>query len=163
VGWIWLCAWSFHDGILYTQIILSYASSGIPWWAMLLGYGLDVTRESVFDSWQKQRIFLSSDVKGVRKHMSCRQIFKDYSVLNYFFTQLEVVFLTVQRFTEKSVQIHNYSTWRKLAPHVQFCNIGLFRKSVMNMGLKLYKIKNCISLYLLKESWDSFCYNMHFI
>ena len=30
----------------------------------LLGYGLDVTRESGFDSWQKQRIFLSSDVKG---------------------------------------------------------------------------------------------------
>jgi hypothetical protein len=63
-------------------------------------------------------------------------------------------------------QIHNYKMQIKLDLHVQFCNMDLFR-SVVNMGIRLHnKVpdhikkleKNC-----LRERWDPFCCNMHFI
>jgi hypothetical protein len=38
---------------------------------------------------------------------------------------------------EQNVQFHNYDTQRKLDLHVQFCNTDLFRRSVVNMGIRL--------------------------
>jgi hypothetical protein len=35
--------------------------------------------------------------------------------------------------------IHEHNTRNKYDLHTQFCNTSLFQKSVMNMGVKLYK------------------------
>jgi hypothetical protein len=39
---------------------------------------------------------------------------------------------------EHNIHAHNHNTQRKFDLHVHYCNTALFRKSVVNMGIKLY-------------------------
>jgi hypothetical protein len=39
---------------------------------------------------------------------------------------------------EQNVQVHNYNTRKKMDLHVHYCRKDLFKKSVVNMGNKLY-------------------------
>jgi hypothetical protein len=69
----------------------------------------------------------------------------------------------------KNLDIHNYNTRRKLNLHVQYCNTVIFKKSVMNMGITLYKkvpdqikqkdnfnsFKKSLRSFLLKHSFYS--------
>jgi len=39
---------------------------------------------------------------------------------------------------EQNVHIRSYNTRRKFDLHVQFCNTVLLRRSMLNMGIRLY-------------------------
>jgi len=76
--------------------------------------------------------------------MSCRQIFKDYytpTVASSYI--LEVIKKSTKAHCSK-MDSHNYNTQRKLDLHVHICNTVLFRKSVTNMGIRLYKVPDYI-------------------
>jgi hypothetical protein len=62
---------------------------------------------------------------------------------------------------EQNVQFHNYNTQRKLHLHVQFCNMDLFKKSVVNMRIRLYNkvpdhIKDLENYKFFKKEFRSF-------
>ena len=80
-------------------------------------------------------------ISGVSKYMSCRQIFKDYSILTVACLHiLDIVYYIRKhkQFLEQNAQVHKYDTRRQLDLHVQFCNADIFRKSVVNRGIQLY-------------------------
>jgi hypothetical protein len=95
---------------------------------------------------------------GVSKHTSCREIFKDYSIFTVACLYiLDIVYYIKKQFLEQNAQIHKYDTQRKLDLHVHFCSTDLFRKTVINRGIRLYnKVPDYIKIWtktrLLKES-----------
>jgi hypothetical protein len=55
---------------------------------------------------------------------------------------------------EQNVHIHNHKMQRKLDLHVQYCNTVLFRKSVVNMGIRMYnKVPDHIKI---RDNFKSF-------
>jgi hypothetical protein len=76
---------------------------------------------------------------GVSSRTSCRQLFKEMSIL----TLASLYILEVTCFIRKYCQslelnshVHNYNTRRKMDFHVQSCKTDIYEKSVINMGLK---------------------------
>ena len=52
---------------------------------------------------------------------------------------------------ELNPYVHNYNTWRKVDIHIQSYNTEMYKKSVINMGTKVYnKLPGCI-----RENSDS--------
>jgi hypothetical protein len=99
-------------------------------------------------------------MSGISKYTSCRQIFKDYSILTVACLHiLDTVYYIRKhkQFLEQNAQIHKYDTRRKLDLHVHFCNTDLFRKSVKNdesdcITRRQITLKNWTMTKLLKES-----------
>jgi hypothetical protein len=87
---------------------------------------------------------------SVSSRTSCRQIFKDYNILTLPSLYILEVTCFIKKYNDgmaKNLDIHNYNTWRKLDFHVQHCNTVLFKRSVINMGISLYKkVPNQIKL-----------------
>jgi hypothetical protein len=68
-------------------------------------------------------------------------IFKDYSILTVSSLYIREVIYFIKKYKEsmeQNIHIHTHNTRRKLDLHVQYCNRVLFRKSVVNMGIRLY-------------------------
>jgi hypothetical protein len=82
-------------------------------------------------------------ISGISNHTSFKQIFKDYNTLTVTCSYGTYVLETVcyikkhKDSLEQNVQFHNYNTGRKLDLHIQFCNMDLFKKSVVNMRIRL--------------------------
>jgi hypothetical protein len=79
-------------------------------------------------------------ISGVSKHTSCRQIFTDYNILTVTCLYILEIACYIKKYRdspEQNVKFHNYNTRRKLYLHVQFCSTELFKKSVVNMGIRL--------------------------
>jgi hypothetical protein len=78
---------------------------------------------------------------GVSSRTSCRQLFKEMSIL----TLASLYILEVTCFIRKYCQslelnshVHNYNTRRKMDFHVQSYETDIYKKSVINMGTKVY-------------------------
>jgi hypothetical protein len=79
-------------------------------------------------------------ISGASKYASCRQIFKDYNILTVSpLYMLELIYFIkkYKESMEQNIYIHTLNTRIKLDLHVQYCNTVLFRKSVVNMGIRL--------------------------
>jgi hypothetical protein len=93
-------------------------------------------------------------MSGVSKRTSCREIFKDYSILSVACLYiLDIVCYIKQhkQSLEQNAQIHRYDTRRRLDLHVHFCNTDLFWKSVINREIRLY---NKVPDYIKKLEKD---------
>jgi hypothetical protein len=129
-------------------------------------WGVDNESNNIFKL-EKKVIWI---ISGVSKDVSCRQIFKDYNILMVACLYILEIVCYIKKYKDsldQNVQFHNYNMPRKLDLHVQFCNMNLFRRSVVIMGIRLYnKVPDHVKKLeknKLFESWDPFCYNMHFI
>jgi hypothetical protein len=115
-------------------------------------WGGDKESKNIF---KMQRVILV--IRGVSNRTSFRQIFKDYNVLTLpsLYILGVVCFIIKHKYVmAKNLDIHNYNTRRKLNLHVQYCNIVLFKKIMMNMGITLYsKVPDQIKQ---KDNFNSF-------
>jgi hypothetical protein len=78
---------------------------------------------------------------GVSSRTSCRQLFKEMSIL----TLASLYILEVTCFIRKCCQylelnshVHNYNARRKMDIHVQSYKTDIYKKSLLNMGTKVY-------------------------
>jgi hypothetical protein len=74
--------------------------------------------------------------------MSCRHIFKDYNILTVasLYTLTVMLHEKAQRLAAAKCAYSLIITREeKLDLHIQFCNTVLFKKRVVNMGIRLYK------------------------
>jgi len=133
----------------------------------IIFWGGDNDRNNIF----KLRKRVIRIISGVSKHTSCRQIFTDYNILTVTCLYILEIACYIKKYKdslEQNVQFHNYNMRRKLDLHVQFCNMDLFKKSVVNMGIRLCnKVPDHIKdlenyILFLKKSFDPFCCDMHF-
>jgi hypothetical protein len=79
-------------------------------------------------------------ISGASTNSSCRQIFKDYNILTVASLYILEVICFIKKYKEPledNIRVHTHNTRRKLDLHVQYCNTVLFKKSVVNMGIKL--------------------------
>jgi hypothetical protein len=93
-------------------------------------------------------------MSGVSKRTSCREIFKDYSILAVYFLYIfDIIYYTKQhkQSLEQNAQIHKYDTWRRLDLYIHFCKTDLFRTSVINRGIRLH---NKVPYYIKKLEKD---------
>ena len=80
-------------------------------------------------------------IAGVTSRTSCRQLFKEHNIL----TLASLYILEVTCFVRQHWQsldlnsdVRNYNTWKKRDVHVQSCKTNAYKKSVINMGTKIY-------------------------
>jgi hypothetical protein len=100
-------------------------------------------------------------ISGASSNSSCRQIVKDYSILTVASLYILEVICFIKKCKESlehNIHVHTHNTRRKLDLHVQYCNTALFRKSVVNMRIKLYsKIPDLIKM---RDNFGSFKRNL---
>jgi hypothetical protein len=87
---------------------------------------------------QKQVIRLMA---GVNPVTSCRQILKGLRILTIASLYILEVICHLRRyhqFVELNSNIHTYNTQRKVDIHIQSYKTDLYKRSVVNMGSKLY-------------------------
>jgi hypothetical protein len=109
-------------------------------------------------------------ITGLKISESCRQTFKENRILTVTSLWVLEVVCFIKKYKgnlKHNFAIHEHNTRSKYDLHTQFCNTSLFQKSVINMGVTLYKylpskIKklenfNCfrkeVKLVLLKNSF----------
>jgi hypothetical protein len=84
-------------------------------------------------------------------------IFKDYNILTVSSLYVLEVICFIKKYKEsleQNIHIHIHNTQRKLDLHVQYCNTVLFRKSVLNTGIRLYnKVPDHIKM---RDNFKSF-------
>jgi hypothetical protein len=80
---------------------------------------------------------------GASSRMSCRQLFKELNILTL--SSLYMYILEVTSFIRKYCQsleqnskFHKYNTRSKMDIHVKLHKTEIYKKSVINMGTKLY-------------------------
>jgi len=109
----------------------------------------------------KKRVIRS--MVGVSARTSCRQLFKELNILTLVLLYIMEVISYVRKhhqFVELNSNIHAHNTRRKMDIHIQSYNTDLYKRSVINMGTKLYKklpgyIKEIYSYKTLKEELKS--------
>jgi uncharacterized protein YqgQ len=72
---------------------------------------------------------------------SCRQLFKELTILTIVSLYISEVTSYLRRHhqsVELNPNIHTYNTRRKMDIHIQSYKTGLYKRSVVNMGSKLY-------------------------
>jgi len=89
---------------------------------------------------------------GVSSRTSCRQLFKELNILTlaslYIFEG--TCFIRYCQSLEQNSQVHQYNTRRKFDIHVKLQKTEIYKKSVINMGTKVYNnLPKC-----LKETDD---------
>ena len=87
---------------------------------------------------QKQVI---RSIAGVKPGTSCRQLFKELSILTIASLYILEVISYLRRhhqFAELNSNIHAYITRRKMDIHIQSYKTDLYKRSVVNMRSKLY-------------------------
>jgi hypothetical protein len=78
---------------------------------------------------------------GVNPRTHCRQLFKEVNILTIVSLYILEVISYLRRdhqFVELNSNVHTYSTRRKRDMHIQSYKTDLYKRSVVNMGSKLY-------------------------
>ena len=77
--------------------------------------------------------------------MSCKQLFKELSILKFASLYIYIYILEVTCFMRKYCQflkqnskVHKYNTQRKVDIHVKLHNTEVYKKSVIRMDTKVY-------------------------
>jgi hypothetical protein len=91
-------------------------------------------------------------------------MFKDYNILTVACLYILEIVCYIKKYKDslkQNVQFHNYNAQRKFDLHVQFCNMDFCRRSVVNMGIRLYNkvpdhIKKLEKNKLFKREMRSF-------
>jgi hypothetical protein len=81
-------------------------------------------------------------ITGLKKCDSCKQKFKESRILTVTSLYVLEVLCFIKKYKgslKQNFLIHEHNTRSKYDLHTEFCNTPLFRKSVMNMGISLYK------------------------
>jgi hypothetical protein len=88
---------------------------------------------------QKKRILRL--MRGVNSRITCRPIFKELKILTGTSLYMFEVLCYFQKFNfykTRNSDLYEYNTRRKEDFHVLSCNTSTFKKSVTNMGIKVY-------------------------
>ena len=80
---------------------------------------------------------------GVSSRMSCRQLFKQLNIktlASLYVLEVTCFIRKYCQFLEQNFKVHKYmsNTRRKMAVHVKLQNTEVYKKSVINMGTKVY-------------------------
>jgi len=78
---------------------------------------------------------------GVSSRTSCRNLFKEFKILTIASLYILKVTCFIRKYCkslEHNTQVHQYDTRRKLDIHVKMKNTETYKKSVINMGTKIY-------------------------
>jgi len=78
---------------------------------------------------------------GVCSRTSCRQLFKELNILTLASLYIFEVTCFVRKYCqslEQNYEVHEYNTRRKLNIHVKLQKTEIYKKSVKNMGTKVY-------------------------
>ena len=81
-------------------------------------------------------------ISGLKKPESCKQEFKEHRILTVPSLYVLEVLCYRKKYkgsVKQNVVIHEHNTRSKHDLHAQLCNTSLFKKNVINMGIKLYK------------------------
>jgi len=76
---------------------------------------------------------------GVSSRMSCRQLFKELNILTLASLYIFEVTCFIRKYCqslEQNSQVHQYT--KKLDMHVKLQKTEIYKKSVINMGTKVY-------------------------
>jgi hypothetical protein len=80
-------------------------------------------------------------MSGVSSRTSCRQLFKELKILTLASLYIFEITCYIRKYCqslEQNYQIHQHNTRRKLDIHVNTQKTELYRKSVINMGTRVY-------------------------
>ena len=95
---------------------------------------------------------------GVSTRTPCRQLFKELNILTLVSLYVMDVICYIRKhhqFVDLNSNIHAYNTRRKMNIHIQSYNTDSYKRSVINMGTKLY---NTLSGYI--KEIDSYSYKI---
>ena len=101
---------------------------------------------------------------NVKRKTSCTELFRTLSIL-----PVPCVYVMEKNEgLKQNLAKHDYKTWHRLDFQTQFCRSGIYKKSVNNLGTKLYNellnyLKNLDNLKLKKKNLEPFYYNRLFI
>ena len=80
-------------------------------------------------------------ITGVNPRTPCRQLFKELKILTIVSLYILEVISYLRRhhqFLELNSNVHAYNTQKKRDIHIQSYKTDLYKRSVINMGSKLY-------------------------
>jgi len=78
---------------------------------------------------------------AVSSRTSCRQLFKELNILTLVSLYIMEVTCYIRKhhqFVDLNSNIHAHNTQRKMDIHIQLYNTDLYKRSIINMGTKLY-------------------------
>jgi hypothetical protein len=97
---------------------------------------------------------LIGSMVGVCSRTFCRQLFKELSILKLASLYILEVTCFIRKYCqplERNSKVHKYNAGRKLDIHVKLLETEIYKKSVINMGTKVYnslpKLLNDIDHY----------------
>jgi len=101
---------------------------------------------------------------GVSSRTCCRQLFKELNILTLASLHIleAICFITkYYQSVELNSNVHTYNKRRKMDIHIQSYSIEIYKKSVINIGTKVYnKLPGCIkeidSYKVFKKELKSF-------
>ena len=108
---------------------------------------------------------------NVKRKMSCRELFKTLNILSVpcvYIMEMVYYIKANNKGLKQNMAIHDYQTWHRSDFQTQFCRSDIFKKSVINLGTKLYNklpnyFKNLENLKPSKNNLKPFYYNKPFI
>jgi len=80
-------------------------------------------------------------ISGVSSRTSCRQLFKELNILTLASLYIFEITCFIRKYCqslEQNYQIHQHNTRRKLDIHIKTQKTELYKKSVINMGTRVY-------------------------
>ena len=84
---------------------------------------------------------VTGSMVGVSSRTSCRQLFKELDILTSASLYIFKVTCFIRKYCqslEQNSKVHQYNTRRKLDSHVKLQKTEIYKKSVINMGTKVY-------------------------
>jgi len=85
---------------------------------------------------------MSDKISGSSKHRtSCKQLFRELNILTLVLLYIMEVICYRRKqhqFVDLNSNIHAHNTQRKMDIHIQSYNTDLYKRSVINVGTKLY-------------------------
>jgi hypothetical protein len=80
-------------------------------------------------------------IRGVNNRVSCRSIFGEFMILtitSLYILEILCFIIKNKIYTTQYSDIHSYNTIHKHNLYVELCNTARCKKSVINMGTKIY-------------------------
>jgi len=84
---------------------------------------------------------VNRSMAGVSSRMSCRQFFKELNILTLASLYILKVNCFIKKYCqslEQNSEVHKYNTQRNMDIHVKLHKTEIYKKSVINMGTKVY-------------------------
>jgi hypothetical protein len=108
---------------------------------------------------------------NVNRRSSCRELFKSLNILPVpcVYIMETVCYIKVNnKGLKQNSAIHDHQTRHRSDFQTQFCRTNILKKSVNNLGTKLYNrlpnhLKNLEDFKPFKKQLKNFCYNSPFI